>query len=133
MKFNKKTTIIALAVVVVLLLLLYLIIDPGQSHFAPKCIFKLLFKYDCPTCGSQRVVHALLNGEFVQALRYNPFFFIAVPYTLAIIYSAISNDRFAVKVKRVTHHHITIYIFVAIYILWWILRNTPLWPFRDLM
>lgn len=43
--------------------------------------FKLLTGYDCPGCGSQRALHALLHGD-INAFAYNPLFIIAIPYVI---------------------------------------------------
>ena len=110
-----------------LFVLLYRILDPSHSYLAPKCVFKMLTGYDCPSCGSQRALHALLNGEFYRALLLNPFIFFVAPYLLAIIYVTFSKSRLAIAIKPITHHHITITLYLVIYIVWWVVRNTEWW------
>ena len=39
--------------------------DPSEGAGA-KCTFKLLTGYDCPGCGSQRALHAMLHGDIAQ-------------------------------------------------------------------
>jgi len=36
------------------------------------CFFKSHFGIDCPGCGMQRSLIALLNGDFMQSVNYNP-------------------------------------------------------------
>jgi hypothetical protein len=39
----------------------------------PKCLFKWLTDFPCPTCGITRSLSSLAQGEFVQAMSYHPF------------------------------------------------------------
>ena len=48
----------------------------------PKCPTKLLFNIDCPGCGFQRAIHAIIHGEFKRAFSLNPFLFLAAPYAI---------------------------------------------------
>ena len=89
--------------------------------------FKMLTGYDCPSCGSQRVLHMLLHGDVVDAFSLNPFIFIVAPYLLAVVYSYASKSRFSIWLKPYISHYITISVYLAIYILWWVVRNTEWW------
>lgn len=44
----------------------------------PSCMFKRVTTLPCPTCGSGRGSLALLHGDVVAALTYNPLFFTLV-------------------------------------------------------
>lgn len=126
-KFIKPTLVV---VVGLLLLLIYYYIDPVGSElarFMPKCPMKLLTGYDCPSCGIQRALYALLHGNFKTAFWINPFLTLILPYFVALIYTALSNDNFSQRIKPYVQHHIAVYIYLAIYIVWWVLRNTPWW------
>lgn len=68
-----KILLITIGVIAVIVLLFLALVDPVTSVFAPKCMYKYLTGYDCPACGIQRSLHALLNGDTVTALRYNYF------------------------------------------------------------
>lgn len=105
----------------------YYNIDPAQSVFAPKCAFRLLTGYDCPACGGQRALHAALHGQWLDALRFNPFLLLSVPYVVAVFYTSFGKSRLAVALKRIVQHRITVLCYVFLFFLWWILRNTPLW------
>lgn len=54
-------------------------VNPVGHTFAPKCAFKLITGYDCPGCGAQRAIHALLHGRLSKALSYNYFMAYSVP------------------------------------------------------
>ena len=124
-KIVKPTTLFV--VVGLCLILLYFYIDPAISYFVPKCPFKMLTGYDCPSCGGQRALHALLNGRFYDAFMLNPFLFLVAPYLLAILYSTFSISRVAIATKTIVSHYITISIYLLLYVLWWVVRNTEWW------
>ena len=42
-------------------------IEPGL------CLFKRVTGIPCPSCGSTRSVLSMLNGDFMAAIRWNPF------------------------------------------------------------
>lgn len=58
----------------------YYTYDPAVHKWFPQCPFKALTGLDCPGCGSQRAVHALLHGEFQQAFLHNALLAPFVPY-----------------------------------------------------
>ena len=126
-KFAKPAIVV---VTVVAIAVVYRCINPvgtTAGEYMPKCFMKELTGYDCPSCGSQRAMHAILNGEFKRAILFNPFIFLALPYLLALLYTALSSDRFARRIKPFVRHRIAIWSFLALYIAWWVIRNTEWW------
>ena len=109
------------------LLALYALFDPGTSILAPKCPFKLLTGFDCPACGSQRTLHALLRGQWLAAFRYNPFLLLSVPYLLLVAYTTWSGGGRAARWKGRVQHPKVVLTYLALLVGWWIVRNTPLW------
>ena len=126
MKFRVKPTML-FVVVGLCLVLIYVNINPATSYLMPKCLFKMLTGYDCPSCGGQRALHALLNGRVYDAFMLNPFLFLVAPYILAVLYSSFSKSMVAVKAKPFVNHYVTISIYLFVYILWWVVRNTEWW------
>lgn len=124
-KTTKRALIIT--IVVVGLIILYGIFDPAASIIAPKCLFKTLTGYDCPSCGGQRALHALLNGEVGRAFMLNPFLFVVAPLIITIAYSSFSKSKLAQHLKPIVQSTTAIGIYLFLYFGWWILRNTPLW------
>lgn len=124
-----KTTkrVLIITIVVVGLIILYGIFDPAASIIAPKCPFKTLTGYDCPSCGGQRALHALLNGEVGRAFMLNPFLFVVAPLFITIAYSSFSKSKLAQHLKPIVQSTTAIGIYLFLYFGWWILRNTPLW------
>lgn len=89
--------------------------DPASSP-APQCWFHWLTGYDCPGCGTQRALYALLHGHVAAAWHYNAALFFAIP--LAALY------LFAPKrwMRHLQHPVVVIIILTAI-LAWWLLRN----------
>ena len=92
--------------VVVAFILFYYIVDPG-CVWMPHCIVKTYTGLDCPGCGSQRAVHALLHGDISGAFRYNAFLFVALLYIVVVgiaqlcdrrLYAALTSARAAYSV-----------------------------------
>jgi hypothetical protein len=44
----------------------------------PGCAFRELTGLPCATCGSTRMVQALLSGDLLQAIAWNPLVFVAL-------------------------------------------------------
>ncbi len=108
-----------------LLVLIYFSIDPATSIFVPKCLFHYLTGLDCPACGVQRATHSLLHGDIVTALRYNYFLAISVPYLVAVVVTTFGNGRRVQAARRYVQHPIVVMIFLALTIVWWLVRNIP--------
>ncbi len=95
--------------------------DPSAAQ-APKCVFRLLTGWDCPGCGAQRALHALLHGHIDRAWGYNPFLFFAVPAALFfIVVEAMRKSR--PRLHRAVINEYTIVAVLAAVLAWWIFRN----------
>lgn len=120
---------VAAAVVAALLLLgalaalaaYYYCADPSEGA-GLACTFKALTGYDCPGCGAQRALHALLHGQPAQAWRFNPFIFFAVPIAAAYIVIEALRRRHPRLHAAVTDYRVTICIVITI-VAYWIGRN----------
>lgn len=110
--------LISCGIIIIGVLCLYHTFDPTHSIYAPKCIIKSITGYACPGCGCQRLLYNWANGRFIEGLRYNYFFPIGILYIILILI----GKRFP-KLQRFCSSAATIYLFIALYIAWWILRN----------
>ena len=119
---NKFKTLLFLAVLLVLLMI-YHFFDPGAHLWFPKCAFYQLTGLECPTCGSQRAVYALLHGSVGEALRLNPFIIISIPYGLALLIIWIFKTDFTQKMRSILLHRYVVYAYCVMFIDWWIIRN----------
>ena len=111
----------------VLLVAVYGYFDPSNAVFFPKCPFRYLTGFQCPGCGSQRAVHALLHADLAGAFAFNPLLVIAIPYlVLGYLFEApIIYRRYPVWRKRL-FGPIAIWIWFVLVILYSIARN--IWP-----
>lgn len=94
----------------------YLALFDPVSHPAPRCIFNALTGWQCPGCGTQRAVHAALNGRFAVAWSENPAVFFAAP--LAVLYACSPK-----RLEKVLYSPVAFYAIASAVVLWWVLRN----------
>lgn len=113
----------AIAVALALIGVIYYVLDPSEGMWLLKCPFRLITGLECPSCGSQRALHALLHGEFGAALRFNPFLLLSIPYLLLVIWGSVSWWPGSARVRRFSHSRAAILTYVVLFFLWWIIRN----------
>ena len=105
---------------------IYFAFSPACNNFFPKCPFHLLTGFDCPGCGSQRAVHALLHGKIGPAADYNLLLVISLPFLLVHFGYKISGWRSGkARQWRVIYHPLFPKICFIAVVLFWIIRNTP--------
>lgn len=129
----KKTSIlltIIFVLFVVGVVVFYTVFDPENSSVSfPKCGFYVLTGYKCPGCGTQRALHHLLHGDFIEAFKQNALAFISVPYII-LLFLAHNSQRFCQKFPRTASalksYISTLMAVVAIFV-FWIARN--IWDF----
>lgn len=99
-------------------------INPTQYWFMPKCPFKLITGLSCPGCGIQRAIHALLHGEFAEAIKYNYFMVYSVPYvTLFIIEWMMPQNKTREKLQHVIENKHVVNFYVLSFSIWLVVRN----------
>lgn len=101
---------------------LYFAVDPGTAVWMPKCMIHVVTGYDCPGCGSQRAVHALLHGEIAQAFRANALFVIMLPLLMLMLISELFKKRLK-TLNRILCNFKVAYSILGVVVLWGILRN----------
>ena len=120
---SKKKAVAGAAIVIgVLIALFYFAVNPESSRFMPQCIFHKITGLDCPGCGSQRMIHSLLHGNFREAWAYNPFLLCMIPVILWYAWL----DFFPAKAPRLFrffHSPVMIAALGTAIILWGIFRN----------
>lgn len=95
-----------------------------NNMWFPQCPFKLLTGWSCPGCGVQRATHALLNGNFAEALSYNYFFVISVPYMVVVLISfGLRKLNRAERVSYLFEHKVLAMVYVYCFFVWLIIRN----------
>lgn len=110
--------------IITLLGVTYYFINPSLKEHPIQCPWHLLTGTLCPACGSQRALHALVHGHWLEALRYNYFFVLSVPYALiAVLVSWYNVGHRFDAIKRIAFHPITLKAYVLLFFAWWIGRN----------
>lgn len=109
------------------LLLVYALVDPATTVWAPKCPFKLLTGLDCPGCGSQRAIHALLTGDLAAAWHAHPILVVALPYLgvgLLLEYLRRRSQR-AQRLSDIWYGNRAAMISIGIIFAFWMVRLIP--------
>lgn len=97
---------------------------PTDSKWFPHCLVKTLTGWSCPSCGVQRAIHSLLNGHWMEALSYNYFFVISIPYALLICVAyGLRMKNKTSKISDLFEHKLLAMIYVYSFLVWFIIRN----------
>ena len=133
---GSKTKVLIITTIVIvlgLMLSLYFFYDPTKhgSPF-PKCPFHQLTGLHCPGCGSQRAINKILNGNILEGIRHNYLIVLAsfvIGYQL--VYFLITNYTSKTMTNLFHNTKVTRLILVLV-ILFWLLRNIPVFPLTEL-
>lgn len=98
--------------------------NPSAEAVFPQCPFLRLTGYQCPGCGTQRALHAVVHGDIATAFRYNPLFLLFIPYLLGGLYVAFlgGNVRFP-NFARICYGKYAAIVVLAIILLYGVGRN----------
>jgi len=124
----KRLYILIIPAIIIIAGFFYYCVDPNKSMLMPKCPLKLMTGYQCPSCGAQRAIHAFLHGNFYEAIAYNFFFIIAIPFLLITAYAVFMRARkkpskLTIKLYDFTTNRYTLLAYVFLFFIWWIIRN----------
>jgi hypothetical protein len=114
------------------LAVLFFVLDPAEHSLFPRCIFYSLSGYYCPGCGSQRAIHSLLHLNIPGVVQNNVLF---LPAVLTIAYHflhSVLNRLFNWRLPNIFYLKNTPWIILGIILLFWLLRNLPVYPFSVL-
>ena len=119
---------VLIPVIGVLAGIFYYVSEPQESVIMPKCIMKLITGYQCPSCGTQRALHALLHGHLLQALRFNYFCVLSLPLLIIAVYACYGvkskkPTKTAVALYHFVTHRYTLIGYVVLFFVWWLVRN----------
>lgn len=93
----------------------------------PRCPFKWVTGLDCPGCGSQRALRALLSGHPLEAWGYNLILPPVMVYLAAILLLPLFKGRAASRAYTALTSATAIWTLLAVVVAWWIIRNIPVW------
>ncbi|MHC4284956.1 MAG: DUF2752 domain-containing protein [Planctomycetota bacterium] len=105
------------------------IYNPTNSNVYPPCPFHALTGLCCPGCGTLRALHQLVHGRLLTAFGLNPLMVLSLSL---LGYGFVSKVVFVQSGRRmwgVLIPAVWIWILLGVIILFWILRNIPLYPF----
>lgn len=120
-KPRKRTIVVAAIMLVTAILCIYFYFDPSD-HFFPRCPFLTMTGLECPGCGSQRAIHALLHGDLLAVWHYNAALYLFIPLLVILGIAELSQTR-APKFYWAVNSRPVIWGSGIFIVLWWIIRN----------
>ena len=99
----------------------YFALDPAHHPF-PRCMFLTLTGWQCPGCGSQRALHALLHGDVGAAWQLNPLMLAELPI-IAMAFVAEAAPRRFRRLHAFILSRQFILSLLTVIIIWTIYRN----------
>lgn len=107
---------------VALLAAFYFFFDPAQTGWMPQCVFHKITGLQCMGCGTQRMLHALLHGEFKEAFMANAFVFCSLPFLGFLIFVELKRVAYP-KLYKSIHSLPMIIMITAMLMAWLFIRN----------
>lgn len=103
---------------------------PGSG--LPSCPFKAVTGWGCPGCGSTRMLHQLIHGDIASAARYNIVALLMLPFVVLmwVRWTQRSLGYRTLPTWRPSGR--TLWIGLALWLTFSVLRNLPWEPFRSL-
>ncbi|MBP5380704.1 MAG: DUF2752 domain-containing protein [Bacteroidaceae bacterium] len=86
------------------------------------CLFHQLTELNCPLCGGQRMVWAILQGHFCEAFHHNPLFFCLIPIIIVSLTLWFANKRMRHRM-RIFYSDRALLFYLILLLLWCIIRN----------
>ena len=115
MKALRRRSLIFLSLLIgVALLMLYAFFEPAETWWMPRCPINFFTGLECPGCGSQRAMHALLHGEFREAFTQNALLIFAIPFILFIGIVEINRKNWPKLYEKITRPAVIISVLVII-------------------
>jgi hypothetical protein len=124
---RRLMALLAIAFVPAVVILLYAV-PPVPGSIYPPCPFRWATGLHCPGCGTGRGMHAALHGRFAQFAAYNIAAVIAAPFLLLsglrVWYYAMRGQPCPSR----TFPRGAIWALLLAMLLYWLLRNVPVYP-----
>ena len=104
------------------LLLFYFLVNPSDYSWVPQCVFHKVTGLQCMGCGAQRMIHALLHGDFAGAFHANAFLLISLPFLGFMVFVEFNRKRYSSLYSRL--HTLPVIITISsLLLIWLIVRN----------
>lgn len=108
--------------------ILYLF-NPGTSALYPTCPFLAVTGCYCPGCGSLRALHQITRGYLATAFGLNPLLVLSLPFVAYFFASQTSLAFRGLPLRTFFVRPLLIWALLGAVILYWIIRNVPVYPF----
>lgn len=119
----KWQRLFAASVILIGLAMLYCF-NPIDYLWMPKCPFKIITGLQCPGCGGQRAIYALLHGHVKEALHYNYFLVYAGPYAfLFVVQRWILSGRAKTLLGNIIENKYVVWFYIVTFLVWMVVRN----------
>lgn len=118
---SRRYIVVAAVMLVATFLCIYFYFDPSDNLF-PRCPFLTLTGYQCPGCGSQRAIHALLHGDIAAAWHFNAILLLFIPVVAVLLVAELKRGEWRRFYVTVNSRYV-IWSAAAVLVGWWILRN----------
>lgn len=112
---------VAGAVAVAAAVAVYALFDPATAPF-PRCPFLLLTGLQCPGCGSQRAIHALLHADIAGAWHSNALLVASLPLVALLLVAQTMSRRWP-RLHNALNSRTVIWTVFTVIVIWWIARN----------
>lgn len=119
---GRSILLLAGGALLLVLLAVYAFVDPSQAWWMPKCPVYTFTGWQCPGCGSQRAVHALLQGDFSEAFAHNALFLLMIPFLALMAYAEFSRLR-RPRLYRALNRPVVIISVSMLILSWAVVRN----------
>ena len=126
---NQRLTALLLWLTIAAAAIFLFVFEPGKSAFSPICPFRALTGFTCPGCGTTRGLHQLLHGNLAAAFQLNPLLILSLPF---LVYALVRYTNTALRgqpIRKNTLQAKYIWALFGIVLFFWVIRNTPLYPF----
>jgi hypothetical protein len=102
------------------------LVHPQDNHAIPQCLVLQTTGCYCPGCGSLRAIHHLLQGELARAWAMNPLTVLLLPGLLFLASADLLFNRRDIAVRIRPFY---LWLLIALFLLFGLLRNLPFHPF----
>lgn len=109
------------AVVLAAAVAVYALFDPATAPF-PRCPFLSLTGLQCPGCGSQRAIHALLHADIAGAWHSNALLVASLPLVALLLVAQTMSRRWP-RLHNALNSRMVIWTVFTVIVIWWIARN----------
>ncbi len=94
------------------------------AWWMPRCPFRLLTGLQCPGCGFQRAMAALLRGHVAEAVHYNLYLVYALPYLLLVTLNRyFLPSRLRRRLTPWVENRWVVGFYVVSFFVWLVVRN----------